>query len=172
MAFESKYKHSTAHYSRFRLRHAIYVLLVVAIYLVSYYTSQILRSVVDIKARDAALQGSIDTLTDSFESLPGKQSTQDILQYVTSTERLPDEAPRRDGLSTGIGKVTMSYGSLPEVYQRALDRQLLHSSMHGYADFVLRSKIMPRLWSKPAYILSILLQELEKPKDERLQWLL
>jgi len=77
------------------------------------------------------------------------------------------------GLKTRtVAKIAMCYGEPTLMYARAIARQQLHSDMHGYDLFLLREKLLSRLWSKPAYILGVLLKELEKPAHERLQWLL
>jgi hypothetical protein len=70
-----------------------------------------------------------------------------------------------------IGKATMLYGQQSPVYERALQTHLQHAETHGYPVFVLREKLLGRLWTKAAYILSIILNELQKPAGDRLQWL-
>lgn len=57
------------------------------------------------------------------------------------------------------------------MYGRALRTHKLHNRMHGYSMFVQRDHILDGYWTKPAYILSILLRELSKPKSQRLEWL-
>ncbi|RDW59470.1 hypothetical protein BP6252_12557 [Coleophoma cylindrospora] len=64
----------------------------------------------------------------------------------------------------------MLYGDLP-VYERALKGHDRHNKVHGYEMTVLRKQLLPGFWSKPAYILSRLLEELAKPDGERLEWL-
>lgn len=82
-------------------------------------------------------------------------------------------APERDmlGHRTIIGKCTIVlYGSA--IYERAVRTHEAHDRINGYPLHVLRQSIMDDVWSKPAYILSLLLRELSKPDSERLQWLL
>jgi hypothetical protein len=43
--------------------------------------------------------------------------------------------------------------------------------MHGYPEFILRERMLPGLWSKHAFLLTILGAELAKPAAERLEWL-
>ncbi|EAW13442.1 glycosyltransferase family 34 protein [Aspergillus clavatus NRRL 1] len=69
-----------------------------------------------------------------------------------------------------IGKVTMVYGN-NSIYERALETHREHSRRQGYPLFVLRIPILDGVWNKYAILLSVLLQELEKPLDRRLQWL-
>lgn len=69
-----------------------------------------------------------------------------------------------------VGKVSMLYGDNP-VYEQALKTHDKHNRAHGYEMTVLRRQLLPGFWSKPAYILSRLLEELAKPEDERLEWI-
>jgi hypothetical protein len=71
-----------------------------------------------------------------------------------------------------IAKITMLYGDSNPTYERALQSHENHAKLHHYPLFILRQKLLGRLWSKPAYIMSIILRELEKPNPkDRLQWL-
>ncbi|KIX97764.1 uncharacterized protein Z520_06542 [Fonsecaea multimorphosa CBS 102226] len=71
-----------------------------------------------------------------------------------------------------IAKITMLYGdTYSEAYERALESHSRHADMHGYPMYVLRQKILGRLWTKPAWILGVVLEELAKPPKERLEWL-
>ena len=74
--------------------------------------------------------------------------------------------------NASIGKVTMIYGNFMPVFERALALQELHNERWGYSMFTLRTQILEQYWSKPAYILKLLLEELEKPEDTRLKWLM
>ncbi|GAM83366.1 hypothetical protein ANO11243_013530 [Dothideomycetidae sp. 11243] len=82
-------------------------------------------------------------------------------------------APGRDllGERTRVGKVTIIFGGAA-TYERAIKTHEAHDRIHGYPLHVLRHGIMDDVWSKPAYILNLLLRELSKPESERLQWLL
>ena len=72
---------------------------------------------------------------------------------------------------SSIGKVSMLYGHSIDVYERALRSHDLHNEFHGYPMFVLRRQSLSEFWSKPAFLLDLLLTELSKPEDERLGWL-
>lgn len=78
---------------------------------------------------------------------------------------------RADGSQPKVGKVTMVYGNR-SIYDRAVNTHIVHSQRLGYPDFILRSPILEGVWSKPAILLSVLLKELEKPPERRLEWLL
>ena len=71
-----------------------------------------------------------------------------------------------------IAKVSMLYGPPNPLYTRALATHEVHNANFGYPFFVLREQLLPGYWSKPAYILRLLLTELEKPEAQRLKWLM
>jgi hypothetical protein len=75
------------------------------------------------------------------------------------------------GKQSSIGKVMMLYGNPTPVYERALRGHDRHNQIHGYRMHVLREQTLSEFWSKPAYILQLLLAELAKPLPERLKWL-
>lgn len=71
-----------------------------------------------------------------------------------------------------VGKVHACFGGCNPTYDRALRGHEEHSERMGHPMFVLREKVLSGLWSKPAYILGIILAELALPEEERLKWLL
>ena len=71
-----------------------------------------------------------------------------------------------------VGKITISFGEPDAVYERAIRSHEYHNKRMGYPQFVLRERVLSGLWSKHAYIISVLVQELAKPVDQRLQWLM
>ncbi|OJD30178.1 glycosyltransferase family 34 protein [Diplodia corticola] len=72
-----------------------------------------------------------------------------------------------------MGKVTVLYGDVHPTYERALRTHQLHNRIHGLREFVLRTQVVDGVWNKPAYILSVLVDELAKPDPAaRLEWLL
>lgn len=70
-----------------------------------------------------------------------------------------------------ITKVTMLYGERNEVYERALQSHVRHGDIHGYPVRVLRQRMLGRLWTKPAWLLSIVLEEMAKPPGKRIEWI-
>ncbi|KAI5239871.1 hypothetical protein E4T42_08542 [Aureobasidium subglaciale] len=96
--------------------------------------------------------------------------TTPTLSPLKSEEVLKQESEQW-GHKTRVGKCTIVlYGS--SIYERTVKTHTLHDRLHGYPLYVLRQSIMDDVWSKPAYILSLLLRELAKPQEERLEWLL
>jgi hypothetical protein len=74
--------------------------------------------------------------------------------------------------SSPLMKVSMLYGNPHPVYERALENHQRHAARWGYSMKVLREGFVGGLWNKPAYLLSLVLQELEKPTSERANWLM
>ena len=89
------------------------------------------------------------TLGDSFDAPPGPS--------------LYQSAPR-------IAKCTISFNYNP-VYERALRTHDAHNQLHNYPLYINRESILDDVWTKPAWILALILRELARPTVERLQWL-
>ncbi|KAB8556627.1 hypothetical protein FH972_025663 [Carpinus fangiana] len=67
----------------------------------------------------------------------------------------------------------MLYGETPNpLYERAVRSHRLHNERWNYPMFVLREQIAGGYWNKPSYLMSLIVQELAKPKSERLEWLM
>ncbi|KAF2996193.1 hypothetical protein E8E13_000925 [Curvularia kusanoi] len=71
-----------------------------------------------------------------------------------------------------IATVTAHFGTPKEHYQQALQTHLLHSLIHGTETHVLCDAIVDDLWNKPAFILRLLMDEMMKPDEERLEWIM
>ena len=72
---------------------------------------------------------------------------------------------------SNITKVSILYGERNENYEGAVESHLRHAKRQGYPVHVLRNDIARGFWNKPTYLLSILVQELSKPVEERAQWI-
>lgn len=67
----------------------------------------------------------------------------------------------------------MVYGGLKaDAFEKALESHEEHSRRHNYPMFVLRKPILDGVWNKPLNLLSTIIEELNKPEDQRLEWLL
>lgn len=125
-----------------------------------------------------------NTTTTSFPNPPKTttlsqetNTTLSRLEEEAENPNLPNEELRQPdrvflGEQTRIGKVTILFGGDNPTYERALRTHDVHNRIHGYPMNVLRQGILNDVWTKPAYILSLLLRELSKPKGQRLEWLL
>jgi mannan polymerase II complex MNN10 subunit len=71
-----------------------------------------------------------------------------------------------------IGLVTAHFGAQQYPYDEALKTHLFHSLMYGNQAHVLCDPVVSSLWNKPAFILSVLMREMLKPEDQRLEWLM
>jgi len=78
-------------------------------------------------------------------------------------------------LYSRIGKVSSIYydsvNEKSQAYEKALLSHKEHNVRYGYKHFVQRRGAIDKLWSKHAYLIHILVQELNKPPSERLEWL-
>jgi len=66
----------------------------------------------------------------------------------------------------------MLYGQPNELYELALKTHERHSKQHGYEMHVLRRGITGGYWNKLAFLLKLVIQELEKPESERTDWIM
>lgn len=71
-----------------------------------------------------------------------------------------------------FAKVAVASGFEDILYERALDTHVQHAIRHGYPMYMARENAADGMFNKIAYILDILLNELFKPADERVEWLL
>ena len=84
-----------------------------------------------------------------------------------------------------IGKVTVAANTLNSgTIHRALQTHKVHNEKHGYHHFLAKNQVVSSLiehdfrhrpkgaWSKPAFLLSVLVAELEKDEEDRLEWIL
>ncbi|KAH8663810.1 galactosyl transferase GMA12/MNN10 family-domain-containing protein [Ilyonectria robusta] len=79
----------------------------------------------------------------------------------------PDLAESRPLMAT----ITAQFGNPQLHYQRALGTHMMNAKVQQNDIHLLATKIVDDLWNKPAFILEILLDEMTKPENERLQWL-
>ena len=83
-----------------------------------------------------------------------------------------------------IGKVTVAANKLDNsMIRRALRTHQRQNEIHGYAHYIATNEAVSGLiendsqkrprgaWTKPAYLLSVMVAELQKPEQQRLKWL-
>ena len=85
---------------------------------------------------------------------------------------LPVQPGRGIGTDSLIGKVTAIFHGKDPTLVRAIQTHEAHNRRYGYPLLVLRHRILDDTWSKPAYLLAILLEEMRKPEGHRLKWLM
>jgi hypothetical protein len=71
-----------------------------------------------------------------------------------------------------VAKVSVLYGEETEYYERAIASHERHAQRHNHPLHVLQRPVADGYWNKALYILSILIQELGKPSNERVRWLM
>ncbi|CAI6341079.1 unnamed protein product [Periconia digitata] len=71
-----------------------------------------------------------------------------------------------------FGKCTASFGDPDPPYEAAIASHDLHNQIHGYPHYILREHMIRGLWSKHGWIMTVIGQELSKPEEQRLKWLM
>lgn len=107
-------------------------------------------------------------LVRSFDAGPSHISStaRQQLRIISHLTPWPSQAPR-------ITKITSLFGVKDnDLYEQVIRSHEEHDRIHGYETRVFREKIIESYWSKPALLLSILVEELEKPVDRRTEWLM
>jgi hypothetical protein len=102
-----------------------------------------------------------------------------IVLPVLQSNSVPPEPCSR------IAKVTVAVNSLnSSLIHDALRTHKVQNDIHGYKHFITTTEVVGDLsendsqkrprgaWSKPAYLMSIIVAELSKPESERLEWIL
>lgn len=115
------------------------------------------------------------TKTDKTKAANGTAGQPDAVNTSTPMalgEYIADGIPESErlGARTRVGKCTILFNG-NSFWERAIRTHEEHDRLHGYRLHVLRQQLLDDVWSKPAYILSLLLRELSKPESERLDWL-
>ena len=82
------------------------------------------------------------------------------------------EAPVNTTKKARFAKIAVASGFEDILYERALDTHVQHAARHGYPMYTARENAADGMFNKIAFILDILLNELFKPADERVEWLL
>ncbi|TKA23766.1 hypothetical protein B0A50_07048 [Salinomyces thailandicus] len=90
------------------------------------------------------------------------QSLQVINSFTPTAWRRP---------TSKVTKVTALFGEENEIYEAAIRSHEEHNRLHNYPIRILRERIINNFWSKPAYLLSLVIEELAKPPSTRSAWL-
>ncbi|KAL9081854.1 MAG: hypothetical protein Q9159_006956 [Coniocarpon cinnabarinum] len=115
----------------------------------------------------------------AYHSTP--QSLYPALADSLVGERVPNEEIEQPVYTHGdrpyLGKVTVNVAASDDTdnhYERGIRTHATQNKLHNYAMFTLRYSLTAKadqMWSKPAYLMLIILRELAKPAEDRLQWL-
>lgn len=87
------------------------------------------------------------------------------LQLRQSCEQYSPHEPAKGR----IGVVTAQFGKAEDHYGQALKSHHLHSMVHGTELHVMCESMIDDLWNKPAFILTLLLDEMLKPEHQRME---
>ncbi|KAF3913538.1 hypothetical protein ABW20_dc0103143 [Dactylellina cionopaga] len=112
------------------------------------------------------LASPTSVLSTSASSTPEPSNTAALEDIKQSTPQLEQSK---------IAKICMLYyDNVTDdsiAYEKAIASHKAHDERFHYQSYLLRRGILPGYYAKPAYILSILVQELVKAPEERLEWL-
>jgi hypothetical protein len=74
--------------------------------------------------------------------------------------------------STRLMKLTIVYGPNNQLYERAIKTHHRHAERWGHESRTLRQEMATNFWNKPTFMLQALLDELQKPPADRVEWLM
>ncbi|KAG9240098.1 hypothetical protein BJ878DRAFT_431036 [Calycina marina] len=80
------------------------------------------------------------------------------------------DAPSTNITASTVGKLHAVFGKPNPVTERALGLHKAHAEQQRDPMFVLRESFVSGLWSKPAFILSVMLQRLNSSTKQRIHW--
>ena len=84
-------------------------------------------------------------------------------------EIIPDAANMTK--TARFAKIAVASGFEDILYERALDTHVQHAKKHGYPMYMARENAADGMFNKIAYIMDVLLNELFKPAEDRVEWL-
>jgi hypothetical protein len=103
-----------------------------------------------------------------------------VILPIRRSRNLTPPGPR-----SKIAKATVATNTLNNsVIHQALRTHQVQNEMHGYIHHITNQELVSDLsehdsqkrpkgaWSKPAYLLGLIVSELTKPENERLEWIL
>ena len=71
-----------------------------------------------------------------------------------------------------LARASMLYGKKNEYLEKAIATQEMHSLRHGYPMSILQHSVTTGYWNKLTHLLSIIVAELNKEPDERIEWIM
>jgi mannan polymerase II complex MNN10 subunit len=71
-----------------------------------------------------------------------------------------------------VALATITTGKTTDAYQRAIVSQMFASAVHGTSTHVLCEQLSDGVWNKIAFLLNLVMTEMLKPADERLEWIM
>jgi mannan polymerase II complex MNN10 subunit len=71
-----------------------------------------------------------------------------------------------------VAFATITTGKPAEAYQRAIQSQMFASAVHGTSTHVLCEQLSDGAWNKIAFLLNLVMNEMLKPAEERLEWIM
>lgn len=97
----------------------------------------------------------------------------DKLKQLATTRRESCEqhAPFDTHENRRIGLATLSTGKVQEAFERSILSQMMHVAVHNTSAHIACEQLADGPWGKIAFLLNLVMSELLKPKETRLEWI-
>lgn len=118
-------------------------------------------TVINVSKHDILSKFNDKWPSDANKTMPIGNGTLEIKPNTT----VGDKQPR-------FAKVAVASGFEDILYERALQTHIDHAEKWGYPLYMARENAADGMFNKVAYIMTVLLNELYKPAEERVEWLL
>lgn len=118
------------------------------------------RTVISIKSVPSNLTTSESNASENM-TMPVGNGTLAIQPNATDVSKKPRFA-----------KIAVASGFEDVLYEKALQTHIDHAEKWGYPLYMARETAADGMFNKVAYIMTVLLNELYKPAEERVEWLL
>ncbi|EUC41706.1 glycosyltransferase family 34 protein [Bipolaris oryzae ATCC 44560] len=93
-------------------------------------------------------------------------------QAVIRKESCAKHAPFETKETRRVALSSITTGKKVEAYQRAVQSHMLHAAVHDISAHILCEDLADGAWNKIAFLLHLVQNELLKPKNKRLEWIL
>lgn len=91
---------------------------------------------------------------------------------LARNESCSKHAPFPSSENRRVAFASITTGKPEDAYQRAIESQMFHSAVHGSVTHVLCEQLADGAWNKIAFLLNLVMNEMLKPEDERLEWIM
>lgn len=139
-----------------------------------FYTRNILSQCLEVTTYGTTIATS-SSVASSPTSIPEMPLAEQHSEQLTlqNAEDAREKKPAKVEKSPAISKVTMMYGphAKDETMKLIIEGHKKHAERHGHGIRVLDRQLLHGLWSKHAWMLQIMLEEMQKPEDLRTKWL-
>lgn len=83
----------------------------------------------------------------------------------------PTDAANRPGVAPRVVHVTIASGFEDILFERAIETHVSYAERHGYPFYIAREEAARGMFNKIAYLMNVVLTELNKSADQRCEWI-